>query len=136
MSFSLRFVPALIISAFFIFTPTTSQAEEINLHLKIERYTPIVGEINVRTYIKNAEAYKGYRLSAIEVVAGALNESASTSVYVNGMQQGQSLPLGQETLNYFILLETDFFMGQGAEDIKLLITNPAYIKTVNLILTR
>lgn len=136
MNSFLSLVPALIFSTFFILNPTSAQAEDLELNFKIERYTSVMGEINIRSYIKNVEEYEGFRLAAIEIEAGALNESATTNVFVNGTQQGQTLQLGQVTLKFFILLETDFFMGRGAEQIKLHTPNPAYIKTVNLILTR
>ncbi len=135
-SFLSLLVPALIFSTFFILNPTTAEAQNLQLQLKIERHTSIMGEINVRSYIKNVEEYEGFRLAAIEVVAGALNESATTTVYVNETQQGQTLQLGQVTLKFLILLNTDFYMGQGAEEIKLRTSNPAYIKNVNLILSR
>lgn len=129
-------VPAFIISAFFMLNPSRAGAQDIQLQLKIERYTSTMSELNVRPYIKNLEDFYGFRLAAIEVEAGALNESSTTTVFVNGTQQGQALQLGQDTLKFFILLDTDFFMGQGAEEIKLRMANPAYIKNVKLILTR
>ena len=129
------FLPILIFSTFFMANPTIAEAQDSQLFLKIERYTS-AGEINLRTYIKNIEEYEGFRLTSIEVVAGALNETATATVFVNGTQQGQALQFGQLTLKFDILLNTNFFMGQGAEEIKLRTSNPTYIKTVNLILTR
>ncbi len=129
------FLPILIFSTFFMLNPTIAEAQDSQILLKIERYTS-AGEINLRTYIKNIEEYEGFRLASIEVVAGALNETATATVFVNGTQQGQALQLGQLTLKFDILLNTDFFMGQGAEDVKIRTTNPAHIKTVTLFLTR
>ena len=129
------FLPILIFSTFFMLNQTIAEAQDSQLHLKIERYTP-AGEINLRSYIKNVEEYEGFRLAALEVVAGALNESATAAVFVNGKQQGQALQLGQLTLKYDILLNTDFFMGQGAEEVKIHTTNPAYIKMVTLFFTQ
>ena len=135
-SFLALLVPALIFSLFFALKPTTAEARDIVIPLKIERYTSTMGEVNVRRYLKNVEDYHGLRLAAIEVEAAALNESAATTLLVNEIQQGQALSLEQVPLKFLIVLDTDFFMGQGAEEIKLLTQNPAYIKNVNLILTR
>ena len=66
----------------------------------------------------------------------ALNESASANVSANGKQEGPTLNLGQNTLVYRVFPSTGVFMGFGAEDIKVQTTNAAYIKSVNLILTR
>ncbi len=129
------FLRILIFSTFFMANLTIAEAQDSQLFLKIERYTS-AGEINLRTYIKNIEEHEGFRLTSIEVVAGALNETATATVFVNGTQQGQELQFGQLTLKFDILLNTNFFMGQGAEDVIIRTTNPAHIKTVTLFLTR
>ncbi len=122
-----------LVTIFTLLNPTTANAQHSNLVLKIERYTSVASEVDIRPYIKNIENYKGLRLAAIEVVASALSETASTTVHVKDAQQGQALDLGQEILNYLVLVETDSLLGDGAEEIKLRTPRPAYIKTVNLI---
>ncbi len=131
-------VPALIVSTVLMLNLNPAQAETqySQVHFKIERYTSTASELNIRPYIKNLEHYTGFRLVAVEIVASALNESAAVTVSINGKQEGPTLNLGQNTLVYRVFPSTGVFMGFGAEDIKLQMKNPAYIKSVNLILTR
>ncbi len=137
-AFLTSLIPALIVSIVLILNLTPAQAETqySQVHLRIERYTSTDSELNIRPYIKDVAHYTGFRLVAVEVVAGALNESAVVTVSVKGKQEGPTLNLGQDTLVYRIFPSTGVFMGFGAEDIKLQMMNPAYIKSVNLILTR
>lgn len=133
----MRMLLPLQLSAFifsFVFTlmPENAQAQYSQLSVKIERYTSSTGEIDV--HLKNAEHYAGFRLIAVEVVAGALVETATITVDINKSQQQPELQLGPSTLNYRIVPSSNFFIGQGAEKIKLRTINPAYIKNVNLIL--
>lgn len=130
--------PALIFSIVVISPLPSFSAENeyFQLPMKIERYTSSASEVDVSVYIKNAAHYVGFRLVAVEVIAGALNESATALVYINNTRQGPTLILGQTTANYRILPNTAFVIGRGGEKIKLFAINPAYIKSVNLILTR
>lgn len=130
------FLSGLFATLFFILNPTIAKAQYSSLELKIERYTAITGEIDVRSYLKNVEDYRGLRLVAIEVVASALLESATTMVLVSDKQQGDIIHLGLSHSTYPVLVETDSLMGEGAEEIKLQTRNPAYIKAVTLIFAR
>ncbi len=127
-------IPAIIISTVLL-TPTLVKAEYSQLQFKIERYSSSNSEINVSSYLKNIEHYAGFRLVAVEVIAAALNESATMTVHINKTWQGPALQLGDTVLNYRIFPNTGFIIGLGAEDIKLRMINPAYVKSVNLILT-
>lgn len=127
-------VPALIFSLFSL-NPTFAEAEYSQLQIKIERYTSTSGEINVSSYLNNIGHYVGYRLVAVEVIASALNESAGITVHINNTRQGPTLQLGEMVLNYHVFPNTGFFIGHGAENIQLRSINPAYVKSVNLILT-
>lgn len=124
---------ALAFSAVLVWSPIKVWAQEIHLNLKIERYTSTNSEVNIRSYIKNIAEYQGLRLAAIEVEAAALNEVASITVLVNEMKQGETLQLGASPVKFLIGINTDFFMGEGAEEIKLSTPDPAYIK--NIVLT-
>ncbi len=114
----------------------SAEAQYSQLSVKIERYTSSKGEIDINKYIKNVGHYAGYRLVAVDVIAGALVESATMTVHINNTRQGQTLKLGQTTLSHRIVPNTGFFMGRGAEKIKLRTVSPAYVKYVNLILAK
>ena len=116
--------------------PVAAEAQYAQVQVKVERHTTVNGEVDIRPYIKNVEHFVGFRLVAVDVIAGALVDTSIMTVHINNTRQGQTLQLGQDTVNYRIFPNTGFFMGQGAEKIKLRTTNPAYIKSVNLILTR
>lgn len=94
-----------------------------------------MSEVNVRPYIKNLDDYLGLQLTSVQIEAGALVESASLDVFVNNTLQKKNLELGPNPSSFLILLDRDFFMGEGAEEIKFLISKPTYIKNVVLILT-
>jgi hypothetical protein len=126
---------ALTISIFNL-TPARAETQYFQAHFRIESYTSTDSEINIRPYIKNLEQYTGLRLVAVEVVAGAIADSAAMIVFVKGKQEGPVFNLGQNTMVYKVFPSTGVFMGFGAEDIKLKIKDPAYIKSVNLVLTR
>ncbi len=112
-----------------------SRAQSLQLPLKIERYTSVMSEVNVRPYIKNLDDYLGFQLTAIQIEAGALVESATLDVFVNNILQKKNLELGPYASSFLILLDRDYFMGEGAEEIKFLISKPVYVKNVVLILT-
>ena len=130
----LSLITALVFSIVLL-NPTLVKAEYSQVQFKIERYSSSNGEINVSSYLRNIEHYVGFRLVAVEVIAAALNESATVMVRVNNTRQGPALQLGDTVLNYRIFPNTGFFIGKGAEDIRLRTINPAYVKSVNLILT-
>ena len=132
----LSLIPALFFSTALLLNPTAAKAQHLQLPLTIERYMSTASEIDVSSYIKNIEQYVGFRLVAIEVIASALNESAEMTLHINGTRQGPILELGQVILNYRVVPNSNFLVGQGAEQIKLITTKPAYVKNVNVILTR
>ena len=130
--------PVTVIFIFFGLMLTNlpySRAQSLQLPLKIERYTAVMSEVNIRPYIKNLDDYMGLQLTAIQIEAGALVESATLDVFVNNSLQKKNLELGQNTSSFLILLDSDYFMGEGAEEIKFLISKPVYVKNVVLILT-
>lgn len=119
-----------------LLTPTSAQAEYLQMSVKIERYTASTGEINISSYMENVAHYVGFRLVAIEVIAGALNEKATMTVHIRNKRQGKTLQLGQFVSNYRVIPSTGYYIGRGAEEIKIRTNKPAYVKYVNLILTR
>ncbi len=127
----------VLLFAFTLTSNTSAEAaEDLQFLYKIERYTSTMSEVSVRQYLKNIENYEGFRLAAIEIEAGALNEFAIVNVFIKETQQGRALQLGQDPLKFLIFPDSDFFIGQGAEEIKLLAVNPSYIKNIKLILSR
>ncbi len=129
-------VPSLIISTLLMVNPAAAEAQYAQVQVKVERYTTTNGEINIRPYIKNVAHYAGFRLVAVDVIAGALVDTSTMTVHINNTRQGQFIQLGQNTVSYRVFPNTGFFMGQGAENILLRTTKPAYVKSVTLILTR
>lgn len=55
--------------------------------------------------------------------------------FVDNILQKKNLELGPYASSFLILLDRDYFMGEGAEEIKFLISKPVYVKNVVLILT-
>jgi hypothetical protein len=135
-SFLALMISTSIFSTICSFIPESAEAQYAQVQIKIERYTSVMGAVNVRSYIKNLAHYQGFRLVAVEVIASALNETSAMNVQINKTRQGPTLHLGSQTQIYRISPNTSFVMGRGAENIVLRTENPAYIKTVNLILAQ
>lgn len=132
------FFNIFIFSVLFMLTPgpAQAQAQSSEVRLTIERYTSTGSEVNVLPELKDLQNFEGYRLVALEVSAGALNESSTVILSILDSQQGPSLQLGQTISNSLIYLETEFPLDQVIGKIRLRTEMPAHIKTVTLFLTR
>ena len=128
-----HFILTLNFFALLFFYLPLSFAQAMHLPIKIERYTSVMSNVNVRPYIKNIDDYRGLQLTAIQIEAGALVESATLDVFVNNSLQKKDLELGPVAEKFLITLDRDFIMGEGAEEINFLIAKPVYLKNIVLI---
>lgn len=131
----LSLISTFMFESFLLLDTASAEIEYSQLPIKIERYTASTGEIDVRLFMENVAHFNGFRLVAVEVFAGALNERALMTVHIKNKRQGKSLQLGQFVSSYWVQPKANFYIGQGAEEIIVRTTKPAYVKYVNLILS-
>ncbi len=136
-----KFRQLLISAIFLIFTLISQNAwsqvpEYFNTKLNINRHFTGVSKLQAKDYFQNLAHFKGFRLVGIDVVSGADHLPAQIKVSVHKTVLGQPLQLNTEIHSYRLFLTSGLFIGFGAENIILDIKGDAFVKELNLILTR
>lgn len=112
-------------------------AEYFSVPVKIERHVSGNSTLLAKDYFHNFAHYTGFRLVAVDVIAGADSaEGAIVKLADNQSSFGPLIELSKKVQNYRVVLTKGLVIGFGAENLALDVQGSAYVRELNLILTR